>query len=57
MKLDLSRTSFNQLLAQQITLPELIYQGDASLEGNAVALRTMFGSLDQTDPLFEIVEP
>lgn len=57
VKLDLSRGSFNQLLAQQITLPELIYQGDASLEGNAVSLRTMFGSLDQTDPLFEIVEP
>lgn len=55
--LSLERGTFNRLLAQQVTLPELIGSGEAILEGNAAALQAMFGALDTPDPLFEIVEP
>jgi alkyl sulfatase BDS1-like metallo-beta-lactamase superfamily hydrolase len=57
MTLALQRSDFNRLLAQQVTLPELVGSGAATLEGNPAALQAMFGALDQPDPLFEIVEP
>lgn len=53
----LNRSDFNQLLAEQISLPELITSGSATLSGNPIALRSMFGALEKPDPLFEIVEP
>lgn len=55
--LTLSRSDFNRLLAEQVSLPDLIGSGGATLDGNPAALRSLFGALDRPDPLFEIVEP
>lgn len=55
--LTLSRSDFNRMLAQQVTLPDLVGDGSALLTGNPAVLQAMFGALDQPDPIFEIVEP
>jgi len=55
--LTLPRSDFNRLLAEQVTLFELIGAGSLSLEGDPRPLQAMFGALDRPDPLFEIVEP
>lgn len=55
--LTLPRADFNRLLAEQVSLPELIAAGTASIDGNPANLQAMFGALDKPDPLFEIVEP
>ena len=53
----LPRSEFNRLLAEQVTLPDLIGAGAASLDGSPAVLRSMFEALDRPDPLFEIIEP
>ncbi|MCR2834795.1 alkyl/aryl-sulfatase [Parerythrobacter lacustris] len=55
--LTIARADFNRVLAQQVDLPALVQSGAAKLDGNPLALLTMFSALDQPDPLFEIVEP
>lgn len=55
--LAIARADFNRLLAQQVALPALLQSGTAKLDGNPLALASMFGALDQPDPLFAIVTP
>jgi linear primary-alkylsulfatase len=55
--LTLARSDFNLLLAQEVDIQSLIASGAAKIEGNPLALLTLFQSLDQPDPQFDIVAP
>ena len=55
--LEIARSDFNRLLAQEVAVPELLASGAAKVSGNPMALLALFQALDQPDPLFEIVEP
>jgi linear primary-alkylsulfatase len=55
--LTLARSDFNLLLAQEVDIQSLIASGAAKIEGNPLALLTLFQSLDQPDPQFDIVVP
>ncbi len=55
--LEINRADFMDVLSGSVSLPELLRDGDASLEGGLLAIRK-FGSLfDRAEPDFEIVLP
>lgn len=56
-RLTINRTDFNRLLAQEVQIQALLASGEAGIEGNPSALLTLFQSLDQQNPQFEIVVP
>lgn len=55
--LTVARSDFNRLLAQEVSIQELLGSGAATVAGNPMALLALFQALDRPDPLFEIVEP
>jgi alkyl sulfatase BDS1-like metallo-beta-lactamase superfamily hydrolase len=55
--LTVSRESINRLLAEETTVPELLQAGAIELDGDLMAVGTLFGLLDEVDFGFAIVEP
>ena len=55
--LRLPRSLFDQVLAQIVTFEDAMATGDIEVEGDAGALLTFFGYLDEFDPVFPIVTP
>lgn len=55
--LTIARSDFNRLLAQEVDVQSLLASGAATIEGNPMALLTLFQAFDRPDPQFDIVIP
>ncbi len=55
--LAVSRASINRLLADETTVPELLEAGELQLDGDLMAVGTLFSLLDEVDFGFAIIEP
>ncbi len=53
----LTRTAWNDLLAQKTSLQQQILDGGISVDGSVLRLVQFFAMLDQPDPTFDIVVP
>jgi alkyl sulfatase BDS1-like metallo-beta-lactamase superfamily hydrolase len=55
--LSLTRPALFKMLLAKVPLAKLVEAGEARLEGDAVALRSIFANLKDFDPMFNMVTP
>ena len=53
----LTRAALGSITSKQRTVAEAVQAGDISFTGNPLALRELFGMLDEVTPNFSIIEP
>lgn len=57
VRLEITRTAFNDLILRARSFPEIADAGEATLSGDGAALAAWFGALEQPPFWFNVVEP